>query len=318
MARRGRGAYGRRPEEFPLPADPPSHAVTQRNGMGIALRIAAMACMAGLAALVKACAERGAPVLEIIFFRNAFAFVPVLLYVGRTSGFGVLKTQRLGGHATRSAIGLIGMFCGFTAVSMLPLTESTALSFASPLFMTALSALILKEVVGVHRWGAVVVGFIGVLIMVRPDPTHMASLGTVFGLAGALGAAGAMIAIREIGRTEPGPTIVFYFTLAGMLVGLASLPFGGWTIPDVTTLVMLICTGLVGGTGQLFLTEALRRAPVAVVAPFDYTQLVWACIIGYLVWDEIPRAATITGALVVAASGVYILYRETRRLRRAR
>ncbi|TXH20198.1 MAG: DMT family transporter [Gammaproteobacteria bacterium] len=318
MAPAARGLYGGAGKERPLSAEPSPHAVTQRNGLGIVLRVLAMACMAGLAALVKACAERGAPVLEIIFFRNAFAFVPVLLYVWKTAGFGVLKTNRLGGHATRSAVGLVGMFCGFTAVSMLPLTESTALSFASPLFMTALSALILKEHVGVHRWGAVVVGFVGVLIMVRPDPTHMASLGTVFALAGALGAAGAMIAIREIGRTEPGPTIVFYFTLAGMLVGLSSLPFGGWTIPDLTTLVMLICTGLLGGTGQLFLTEALRRAPVAVVAPFDYTQLVWACIIGFLVWDEIPRAATIAGALVVAASGVYILYRETRRLRAAR
>lgn len=301
-----------------MPADTPTHAVVQRNGLGIALRIAAMACMAGLAALVKACAERGAPVLEIIFFRNAFAFVPVLLYVWKTTGFGVLKTSRPGGHAARATVGLVGMFCGFTAVSMLPLTESTALSFASPLFMTALSALILKESVGVHRWGAVVVGFLGVLIMVRPDPGHMATLGTVFALMGALGAAGAMIAIREIGRTEPGPTIVFYFTLAGMLVGLASLPFGGWTVPDTTTLIMLIGTGLLGGTGQLFLTEALRRAPVAVVAPFDYTQLVWASIIGFLVWDEIPRAATIAGALVVAASGVYILLRETRRFRLGR
>jgi len=302
-------------KENPLSADSAAHAVVQRNGMGIALRVAAMACMAVLAALVKACAERGAPVLEIVFFRNAFAFVPVLLYVSRTSGFGVLRTRRLGGHATRAAVGLVGMVCGFTAVSMLPLTESTALSFASPLFMTALSALILKEAVGVHRWGAVVVGFLGVLIMIRPDPTHMANLGAAFGLLGALGAAGAMIAIREIGRTEPGPTIVFYFTLAGMLVGLASLPFGGWTVPDLTTLLMLVCTGLIGGTGQLLLTEALRRAPVAVVAPFDYTQLVWACIIGYLVWDEIPRAATVVGALVVAASGVYILFRETRRFR---
>ena len=299
-----------------MPADPPSHAVTQSNGAGIALRVAAMACMAVLAALVKACAERGAPVLEIVFFRNAFAFVPVLLYVSRTTGFSVLKTKRLGGHATRAAVGLIGMVCGFTAVSMLPLTESTALSFASPLFMTALSALILKEVVGVHRWAAVAIGFVGVLIMVRPDPGHMANLGTAFALLGALGAAGAMIAIREIGRTEPGPTIVFYFTLAGMLLGLASLPFGGWTIPDLTTLAMLIGAGLIGGTGQLLLTEALRRAPVAVVAPFDYSQLIWAGIIGYLVWDEIPRAATIAGALVVAGSGVYILYRETRRLRR--
>jgi drug/metabolite transporter (DMT)-like permease len=298
-----------------LPAETPAHAVLQRNGLGIVLRVAAMACMAGLAALVKACSERGAPVLEIIFFRNAFAFIPVLLYVWKTAGFGVLKTKRLGGHATRAGVGLVGMVCGFTAVSMLPLTESTALSFASPLFMVALSALILKEHVGVHRWGAVVVGFLGVLIMIRPDPAHMANVGAAFALLGALGAAGAMIAIREIGRTEPGPTIVFYFTLAGMLVGLASLPFGGWTIPDTTTLIMLVCTGLLGGAGQLFLTEALRRAPVAVVAPFDYTQLVWACIIGYLVWDEIPRAATVAGALVVAASGVYILFRETRRFR---
>lgn len=298
-----------------MPAEPPAHAVLQRNGLGIILRVAAMACMAGLAALVKACAERGAPVLEIIFFRNAFAFVPVLFYIWRTTGFSVLKTTRPGGHATRASVGLVGMVCGFTAVSMLPLTESTALSFAAPLFMTALSGPILKERVGLHRWGAVIVGFIGVLIMIRPDPTHMATLGTVFGLAGALGAAGAMIAIREIGRTEPGPTIVFYFTLAGMLLGLASLPFGGWVIPDVTTLVMLVCTGLVGGTGQLLLTEALRRAPVAVVAPFDYTQLIWACILGYAFWDEMPRAATLTGAVVVAASGVYILLRETRRFR---
>lgn len=100
-----------------------------------------------------------------------------------------------------------------------------------------------------------------------------------------------------------------------MLLGLASLPFGGWVIPDMTTLVMLVCTGLVGGTGQLLLTEALRRAPVAVVAPFDYTQLIWACILGYAFWDEIPRTATVIGALVVAASGLYILLRETRRFR---
>ncbi len=315
MARTTNGHYAPWPKETVLPADAPAHAVLQRSGLGILLRVIAMACMAGLGALVKACAERGAPVLEIIFFRNAFAFVPVLLYVWKTSGFSVLKTTRPLGHAARSSVGLIGMVCGFTALSMLPLTEATALSFAAPLFMTALSVPILKERVGAHRWGAVMVGFVGVLIMIRPDPTHMATLGTVFGLAGALGAAGAMIAVREIGRTESGPTIVFYFTLAGTMLGLASLPFGGWVIPDTTTLVMLVCTGLLGGTGQLFLTEALRRAPVAVVAPFDYTQLVWAGIIGFLVWDELPRPATLAGACVVAASGVYILFRETRRFR---
>ena len=293
-----------------------AHAALQRNGVGIALRVAAMFCMAGLAALVKWCSGRGVPVLEIIFFRNFFAFVPVLAYVWRTSGFGVLKTRRPLGHLTRSTMGLTGMVCGFTAVGLLPLTQSTALSFSAPLFMTALSALVLREPVGRHRWAAVAIGFVGVLIMVHPDPTRMVSVGTLFALAGAVGTAGAMTAIREIGRTEPGPTIVFYFTLAGAVLGLASLPFG-WVIPDASTLALLIAAGLVGGVGQLFLTEALRRAPVAVVAPFDYTQLVWASLLGFLVWGETPKWTTLAGAAVVAASGLYILYRETRRYRRA-
>ena len=285
---------------------------TDNAGLGIALRVAAMCCMAGLAALVKWCSGKGVPVLEIIFFRNAFAFVPVLIYIWRTSGFGVLKTRRPMGHLARSGVGLTGMVCGFTAVSLLPLTQSTALSFSSPLFMTALSALILREPVGRHRWAAVAIGFLGVVIMVHPDPAHFAGIGVVFALAGALAAAGAMIAIREISRTEPGPTIVFYFTLAGTALGMASLPFG-WVMPDTMTLVLLVCGGLLGGVGQLFLTEALRHASVAVIAPFDYTQLVWAGLIGYFVWQETPHVLTLAGALVVAGSGVYVLWRETRR-----
>lgn len=293
---------------------PAQHPPHHNAGLGIVFRVAAMFCMAGLAALVKWCSQQGVPVLEIVFFRNAFAFIPVGLYIWRTSGFGVLRTRRPMGHLARSAVGLTGMVCGFTAVSLLPLTESTALSFSSPLFMTALSALILRERVGVHRWGAVAVGFVGVLIMIHPDPAHMALTGAAFALVGAVGAAGAMIAIRQISATEPGPTIVFYFTLAGAVLGLCSLPFG-WVVPNLATMGMLVLTGIVGGIGQLFLTEAVRRAPIAVVAPFDYTQLIWASLLGYLVWDELPRAATVAGAVVVAASGVYILLRETRRFR---
>jgi drug/metabolite transporter (DMT)-like permease len=274
------------------PSTPAPHAMVQKTGLGIVLRVCAMFCMAGLAALVKWCSGRGVPVLEIIFFRNAFAFVPVLIYVGRTSGFSVLKTRRPGGHLARSMVGLTGMF------------------------MTALSALILKEPVGPHRWAAVAIGFVGVLIMVHPDPSRFAGVGVILALVGAVAAAGAMIAIREIGRTEPGPTIVFYFTLAGMVLGLASLPFG-WVIPDLATLGLLILAGLIGGVGQLLLTEALRRAPVAVVAPFDYTQLVWASLLGFFVWGETPQTLTLVGAIVVAASGVYILLRETRRFRAA-
>jgi drug/metabolite transporter (DMT)-like permease len=287
-----------------------------RNGLGIAYRMLAMVCMACLAAVVKWTGHRGIPVFEIIFFRNLLAFVPLGLYVWRTTGFSVLKTQRPLGHLHRSAVGLIGMVCGFSALQRLALTEATAFTFAAPLFMTALSALVLREFVGRHRWGAVVVGFIGVLIMVRPEPGHMNVIGVAFALAAALGSAAAMVQIRQIAVTEKGPTIVFYFTLAGTALGLAVSLFN-WVTPDLTTLAALIFGGLIGGVGQLFLTEAIRVAPVGVVAPFDYSQLIWATILGYLIWGELPHAATVAGALVVAASGIYILHRELMRFRRA-
>ena len=297
-----------------MSAESNPHLPLQNNGLGIALRVMAMSCMAGLAGLVKWSSAKGVPVLEIIFFRNAFAFIPVGLYIWRTSGISVLKTSRPLGHLTRSAIGLTAMVCSFSAVARLSLTQSTALNFSTPLFMTAFSAVLLGEAVSTQRWAAVVVGFVGVLIMVHPDPANMVLVGTLFGLAGAIAAAGAQIAIREISQTEPGPTIVFYFTLSGAVLGLCSLPFG-WVMPDVQTLALLVLAGLVGGTGQLFLTEALRQAPVAVVAPFDYSQLLWAGLIGYFVWGEVPHALTLVGGVIVAASSLYILWRETRRFR---
>jgi drug/metabolite transporter (DMT)-like permease len=294
---------------------PHQHAATQNVALGVGYRVLAMACMACLSALVKWTGAKGIPVFEIIFFRNAFAFLPLGLYIWRTTGFEVVKTRRPLGHLARSAVGLTGMVCGFSAVQHLPLTEATAFQFASPLFMTALSALLLAEPVGRHRWAAVVVGFLGVLIMVRPQPGHMNALGVGLALGSAVGAAGAMVAIRQIAATERGATIVFYFTLGGTVLGLAGSLFH-WVTPDLATFGLLVLAGLLGGVGQLFLTEALRVAPVGVVAPFDYTQLVWATGLGFLVWGELPHPATLAGAVVVAASGVYILHREMRRFRR--
>jgi drug/metabolite transporter (DMT)-like permease len=292
-----------------------AHLSHHRNGLGIAYRMMAMVCMAGLSAIVKWTGHRGIPVFEIVLFRNAFAFVPLGLYIWRTTGWTVLKTRRPIGHLARSTVGLVGMVCGFSALQRLPLTEATAFTFAAPLFMTALSALVLGEFVGRHRWGAVLVGFIGVLIMVRPEPGHMNVAGVSLALAAALGSAAAMVAIRQIAVTEKGPTIVFYFTLAGTVLGLAGSLFH-WVTPDLATLALLVVGGLIGGVGQLFLTEAIRVAPVGVVAPFDYSQLIWATALGFLVWGELPHPATVAGALVVAASGIYILHRELRRFRR--
>ncbi|MDZ4374844.1 MAG: DMT family transporter [Phenylobacterium sp.] len=282
--------------------------------LGIMFRVAAMACMAVLSALVKWTGSRGIPVFEIILFRNLFAFVPLGLYIWRTTGFEVLKTRRPLGHFARSAIGLTGMVCGFSAVQYLPLTEATALQFTSPLFMTALSALLLSEKVGRHRWAAVFIGFLGVLLMARPLPGHMNVPGVTLGILSAFGAAGAMVAIRQISDTERGATIVFYFTLGGVVIGLIGSMFH-WVTPDPQTLALLVLAGVIGGVGQLFLTEALRQAPVGVIAPFDYTQLVWAALLGLVIWGELPHPLTLVGAVIVAGSGVYILHRELRRFR---
>jgi len=293
----------------------PAHPTPQSNARGIALRVAAMACMASLNALVKLCGARGVPLFEVVFFRNALAFVPLGLYIWRTTGWDALRTRRPVGHLTRSAVGLCAMTFGFSAVQHLPLTQATALQFASPLFMTALSALLLAEPVGRHRWGAVAVGFLGVLIMSHPPAGAASLLGVAFGVLGALGNAGAMVAIRQIADTERGATIVFYFTLAGTLLGLAVSLFQ-WVTPDPMTLLLLVLSGLVGGVGQLLLTEALRRAPVGVIAPFDYTQLLWASLFAFAMWGELPRPTTLAGAAVVTASGLYILHRELQRFRR--
>jgi drug/metabolite transporter (DMT)-like permease len=289
----------------------------QHAGLGIALRVAAMALFAVMSAIIKWCGGHGVPVFEMIFFRNAFAFIPLGLYIWRTTGPRVLMTRRPLGHLARASIGLVGMSCSFSAVQHLPLTAAIALGFAAPLFMTALSAPILGEKVGPHRWSAVAVGFLGVLIMVRPDPGQMNLVGAALALGGAAASAGAMVTIREIGKTERGPTIVFYFTLGGVVVGLASLPFG-WVMPTPGIFGLLVVMGLIGGLGQMLMTEALRVAPVGVVAPFDYIQLVWASLIGFSVWGEVPQAATLAGAVVVAASGGYILWREMRLSRAGR
>jgi drug/metabolite transporter (DMT)-like permease len=284
--------------------------------LGIGLRVAAMAGVAALTGLVKWCADKGVPMMEMVFFRNAFAFIPICLYMARTTGFGVLRTRRPLAHATRAGIGLIGMTCGFSAVQHLPLTDASAFQFTSPLFMTALAAPILAERIGVHRWAAVLVGFVGVLIIIRPIPGHMNLVGAALGVTGAVATAFAMITVRELGRTEAGAAIVFYFTVAGTLAGLASLPFG-WASPEPLTLGFLVLIGLFGGVAQLLMTEALRIAPVGLVAPFDYTQLIWAALFGFLVWGERPHLATLIGAVLVAASGAYIVVRETRRATRA-
>lgn len=283
----------------------------QNHKLGVVMALAAGVCVAGVAALVKWTAGQGVPILEILFYRSLFAFVPVGIYVWRTDGWGNLRTARPMGHLVRSSVGIAGSICAFAAVAALPLTNAAGLSFTAPLFMTALSAILLREAVGAHRWVAAGLGFVGVLVMTSPDLGGLNLRGTLLALGGALGAAGAMIAIRTIGRTERSSTIVFYFTVLGLVVGGVGMAFGYQAL-TLETAIALVLAGLLGGTGQLLLTGAIRRAPVGVIAPFEYTQLIWSAVISYLVWEHAPGPMVILGSLIIAVCGGYILMRERR------
>jgi len=284
-------------------------ALKQNRMLGIALRIGAATCFGCMAALIKLGAARGVSLPELGFYRFAFGLPPLLLWMAWSGSFGAWRTTRPLAHLGRGVIGLSTMLLAFAAVTLLPLAESATIGFVAPLFSVILSALLLSEPVGKHRWSAVVVGFIGVLIVMQPGGSHIPPLGLAIALTAALGVAGVTITIRTLGRTESTPTIVLWFTLFSMIATGALMPVFA-EYHDARTWAILLGLGLFGGMGQLFLTSALRFAPVSVVVPFDYTQLLWAVLLGWWLWDTHPPATTWAGAAVIVASGLYTIYRE--------
>jgi drug/metabolite transporter (DMT)-like permease len=284
-------------------------------GHGIYFMILAVFLFSCMDALIKWTAA-DYPIGQIVFFRNIFAFIPVMIFVRQAGGIAVLRTKHIGGHLVRGFVGVTAMICVFTAFALLPLGEAVALSLSGPIFLTALSVPMLGEKVGVRRWSAVLVGFIGILVMTRPG-AGVFQPAALFAIGGALFYALAMISVRRLNQTESAAAIVFYFTLFAAAVGALSLPFQ-WTSPDLEGLVMLVGIGLIGGLAQLAMTQAFRLSPVALIAPFDYGALVFAVSFGYIIWGDVPDGYIIVGSLIVIASGLYILHRETTlaRLRR--
>jgi drug/metabolite transporter (DMT)-like permease len=249
------------------------------------------------------------PVGQIIFFRNVFAFIPVFIFMRQAGGLSLLRTKRPGHHVLRGLFGIASMVCIFSAFALLPLAEAVALSLSWPIFLTALSVPLLGEKVGIRRWSAVIAGFVGILIMTRPGASAFQPA-ALLAVGGALFYALAMISIRRLGLTEPAATTVFYFTAFAAVLATLSLPLQ-WVTPDPLNLVLLIGIGLLGGFAQLAMTQAFRLAPVALIAPFDYGALVFAVLFGYLIWRDVPDPYIIVGAVIVVASGLYILHRET-------
>jgi drug/metabolite transporter (DMT)-like permease len=275
---------------------------------GIAYALGAVFLFSLLNVVVKWQSARY-PVGELVFFRSVFSLPPLALLIWRAGGRRVIATSIPGKHVFRALIWFSSIFLTFAAFQLLPLADAVALGFSAPLFLTALSAPVLGEKVGRHRWGAVILGFLGVLVMTRPG-MGMVQWGAFCSLGGALLFAIGSLTIRQMSRTEPSLSIVFYTMAVGTVLSAALLPFI-WVPPSAVDFAVLIFLGIGGGLSQLCQVQAYRYAPVSAVAPFNYAQILFAVIFGFILWGDLPDGPVVAGSLIVIASGFYIIHRET-------
>jgi drug/metabolite transporter (DMT)-like permease len=285
--------------------------------LGIALKIGAVCCFITMFTFVKLSGQ--VPAGQIVFFRSFFALIPVLIWVfWHGNGFADFKTNDFPGHLWRGLIGVTSMGLGFYALTVLPLPEAVLIGYAMPLFTVVMGAVLLKEQVRAYRWGAVIIGLIGVLIVSWPRLTFLGAtdanssklaMGAIAVIGSAFFAAAAMIQIRRLIGKEPAITIVIYFSVISACMSLISLPLG-WIMPDTQQLTVLVLAGIAGGVGQIFLTSCYRYADVSTIAPFEYVSLLLSLAIGWLVFDDLPTVQMLAGGLIVVGAGLFIIWRE--------
>lgn len=288
-----------------------------RTLIGIFLKISALAILVAMVGIVKVLTATY-PTGQIVFARSFFAIFPILILVAYQGQLKTaLRTTHPKLHLLRGFVGTCGMLSWFAALSFIPLPDATAINYAAPLFTTALAALVLGEVVRFYRWTAVFVGLIGVVVVLFPhlsgsdDLGDHASLGASLALFAAFCIALAVILVRKMTASETTTSIVFYFSVIGSVVGLATLPFG-WQMPDLQGVVMLVMIGLMGSAGQMLMTLSFRYAEASVLAPFDYTSMIWTLLIGILFFDEVPTVYVLVGASIVIGAGLFVILREQR------
>jgi drug/metabolite transporter (DMT)-like permease len=286
---------------------------SSRPLLGIGLKVTATFAFTLMAAIARHLGET-IPVGQIVFFRSAFAFVPIAIFMA-VAGYGLssLATKNPLAHARRAFTGIFAMFTYFGALTYLPIADVTAIGFASPLAVVALAALMLGERVHLYRWSAVAIGFVGVLIMISPHLGDGAGETSAIGIALAITNAGlvafTMIFIRMMSGTESALAIAFYFQLTCSIASLLTLPFA-WATPTVEQFWLLVMLGILGGIGQLFMTNSYRFAQASTLANFEYAAMIWAIFFGWLFFSELPAAAVYFGAAIVIASGLFIVWRE--------
>lgn len=255
-------------------------------------------------------------VVQLTFTTSLVAFIPVVIMLARGGSLAAaLRPRHPWQVGLRALLLAVDTVCAYTAFSLLPLADAYTLLFAGPMLVTALSVPLLKDQVGWRRWSAVIVGFCGVLIILRPGFAEL-TLGHLAALGAAFTFALSTIILRRLGESETSGALLLSTLLALVLVTAPLLPFV-YRGPDAEGWALMIGGGLIAGIAHSGLVRGFRMAPPAIVAPFQYTQMVWAVVFGYILFSELPGIWTIVGSVVIAASGLYILWRETK-LGRAR
>jgi drug/metabolite transporter (DMT)-like permease len=261
---------------------------------------------AAMHVLIRHVADEVHPI-QTAFFRNFFGLLVFLPLVMR-QGFGFLHTRRFGMHGLRAGLNVVAMLCFFTALALTPIARVTALSFSAPLFAAVLSVLILGERFRVRRWAAIVLGFVGTVVILRPGMIPI-DLGSMLVLAAAALWGVTMIVIKHLSRTESSLTITGYMNLLLSVLSLGPALYV-WRTPSLEAWGWMVLIALLGTVAQIALAQALKEAETTAVLPFDFLKLVWVAVAGAWLFGEIPDFFTFVGAFVVFASGLYIIYRE--------
>lgn len=279
--------------------------------LGIMLRLAAMAVLGVMFALVKLAGEHGVHLVESLFWRQLAGLPVVVLWLWSLGKLSDIHTKNPLAHALRGILGLFSMSLNFTAMMLLPMAEATTISFAAPIFATMLAALLLGEPTGRYRWGAIVLGFVGVLLAVQPTSVSGHGIGPWVALAGALLTSCVYIQIRHMSQSENAGAIVFWFSLSTLVpLGVGMIFFA--QNHDVIGWSLLAGLALCGAVAQLLLTSAMRHASVASIATMDYSSLIWSILFGFFIFNNTPGPGTWFGAPVIIVAGLVIMWREHR------
>ena len=250
-------------------------------------------------------------IFQILLVRSVFAVVPLVIIMRHEGGWARLRTRRPLVLLSRGLLGVGSFGLFLSALPMLPLASAFAILMSSPLFITALSGPVLGERVTRQQWYAVLVGFVSVLVMLRPEGGIPPIAGGMLLLSNVCYAAG-MMATRRLGTVERASTLTLYANLVFVAAGAVTAPFS-WRAPGLVDFSMLAGIGILAGLAQYCMTQAFRVAPPAVVAPFEYCSLLWAVLLGYLIWHDLPNWSIGLGACGVIGSGLYVIHQETQR-----